>query len=206
MCQAYGSAAADPVTFLTRRKVTKRRGPMACRPHGEAVRVHKRWPGCVEGASLRLQPNPRNPLRVPQAADPSSTCRQERASTSQASAAKRRLYAAQALRAFDLHTVSGRRGGAEEARRVARMDSGQFAVSTGMCCQRTPEPACAVVQLHRTTDPPRAHLWPTFLCEEKGGAAGGSPAKRLTSLATASKPESASKKPDQNGLTSRRLL
>ena len=30
-----------------------------------------------------------------------------------------------------------------------------------------------------------SHLWPTLLCEEKGGAVGGSPAKRLTSLATA---------------------
>ena len=44
-----------------------------------------------------------------------------------------------------------------------------------------------VVRLHRTTDPPRAHLWPTFLCEEKGGAAGGSPAKRFTYLASANK-------------------
>ena len=65
------------------------------------------------------------------------------------------------------------------------MDSGQFAVSTGMCCQRTPEPSRAVVQLHRTTDPPRAHLWPTFLCEEKGGSLAGRREKRLPSLATA---------------------
>ncbi len=34
------------------------------------------------------------------------------------------------------------------------------------------------------------HLWPTFLCEEKGRAAGGSPAKRLTSRATAQHIES----------------
>ena len=85
---------------------------------------------------------------------------------------------------FDLPPVSGRRAGVEKARRVARMDPGQFAVSTRKCCQRTPEPARAVVRLHRTTDPTRAHLWPTFLCEQKGRAAGGSPAKRLSSLAT----------------------
>ena len=64
------------------------------------------------------------------------------------------------------------------------MDSGQFAVSTGMCCQRTPEPSRVVVQFHRTTVPPRAHLWAMFLCDQKGGSAGGSPAKRLTRLTT----------------------
>ena len=55
----------------------------------------------------------------------------------------------------------------------------------GSAVSEPPEPACIVGRLHRTTDTPRAHLWPTFLCEEKGGAAGGSPAKRLYSLATA---------------------
>ncbi len=70
---------------------------------------------------------------------------------------------------------------------------GQFAAGAGMRLQRTPQPARAVVRLHRTTDPPRAHLWAMFLCEQKepapdlirGGSAGGSPAKRLTSLAAA---------------------
>ena len=89
-----------------------------------------------------------------------------------------------ALRALDLYPVSGRRVGGEKARRVARMDSGQFAVSTGTCCQRTPEPSRVVVQLHRTTEPPRAHLLVTFLCEQKSDSAGGSRNNRLTSLAT----------------------
>ena len=128
---------------------------------------------CASTGRVRLkahpvpQPKPRDPSRGPQAADPSITCRQERASTSQTSAAKRRLYAALALRTVDVPTVSGRRDGCGKARKVARMDSGQFAASTGTCCQRTPEPSRVVVRLHRTTDPPRAHLWPTFLCEEK---------------------------------------
>ncbi len=61
---------------------------------------------------------------------------------------------------------------------------GQFAAGAGMHLQRTPEQACVVVRLLRTTDPPRAHLWAMFLCEQKGGSAGGSPAKRLTSLVT----------------------
>ena len=89
--------------------------------------------------------------------------------------------------AFDLKPVSGRRDGFGKVRRMARRDSGQFAASTWMCCQRTPEPSRVVVRLHRTTDPPRAHLWATFLCEQKGGSAGGSPAKRLYRLATANK-------------------
>ncbi|MGB4857855.1 MAG: hypothetical protein WBP11_00860, partial [Dokdonella sp.] len=42
-------------------------------------------------------------------------------------------------------------------------DSGQFAVSTGMCCQRTPEPACADVQFLCTINPPRAHISAMFL-------------------------------------------
>ncbi len=45
-----------------------------------------------------------------------------------------------------------------------------------------------------------SHLWPTFLCEEKGRAAGGSPAKRLTSLATANKEKEAA-----GGCQSKRL-
>ena len=65
------------------------------------------------------------------------------------------------------------------------MDSGQFAASTRMCCQRTPEPSRVVVRLHRTTDPPRAHLWATFLCEQKGGSLAGRREKRLANLATA---------------------
>ena len=64
------------------------------------------------------------------------------------------------------------------------MDSGQFAVSTGMSCQRTPEPTRVVVRLHRTTDPPRAHLSVTFLCEQKGDSPGGSREKRSTNPAT----------------------
>ncbi len=59
-----------------------------------------------------------------------------------------------------------------------------------MRLQRTPEPARVVVRLLRTTDPPRAHVWAMFLCEQKGGSAGGSPAKRLTSLAIAAKQRS----------------
>ena len=187
LVKRFSRLPARESLFCSHRKVTKRCGPMACRPHGEVVRVRKHWPGWVEGASLRLQPNPRDPSRVPQAAFPSSTCRQERAGESQAkaSAAERRLYAARALHAFDLSPISGRRGGAEKARRVARMDSGQFAGSTGMCCQRTPEPACVVVRLHRTTDPLRAHLLVTFLCEQKSDSAGDSRKKRLTRVASA---------------------
>ncbi len=95
-----------------------------------------------------------------------------------------------ALRAFDLPPVSWRRAGAEKARRVARMDSGQLGVSAGMHCRQTPEPACAVVRRHRTTDPPRAHLLVTFLCEQKSDWVGGSRTIRLTHLAIAEHSES----------------
>ncbi len=166
-------------------------------------------PDCASTSRVRLkahpvpQPKPRDPSRVPQAADPSSTCRQERACGSKetASAAKRRPYAALALRVFALPTVSGRRGGAEKARRVARMDSGQFGVSAWMRCRQTPEPARAVVRFHRTTAPPRAHLWATFLCEQKGGSAGGSPAKRLTRLVKAQKKPKSKWVPAYAGMT-----
>ena len=87
-----------------------------------------------------------------------------------------------ALRAVDLHPVSGRRGGFGKARGVARRDSGQFAASTRRCCQRTPEPSRVVVRILRTTYPPRAHLWAPFLCEQKGCSADGSPARRSTNL------------------------
>ncbi len=95
-----------------------------------------------------------------------------------------------ALRAVDLHPVSGRRVGGEKAHRVARRDSGQFGVSAGMRCRQTPEPACIVVRLHRTTDPPRAHLLVTFLCEQKSDSRAGRREKRLTSLGTVPKSKS----------------
>ena len=39
------------------------------------------------------------------------------------------------------------------------------------------------------------HLWPTFLCEEKGGALAGRREKRLTSLATANTQNDVSRAP-----------
>ena len=101
-----------------------------------------------------------------------------------------------ALHAVDLHPVSRRRGGAEKARRVARMDSGQFAVSTGTCCQRTPEPTRAVVRLDRTTDPSGCHFsWLLLFGQAKRSDSldaverkhllRGRREKRLTNLATA---------------------
>ncbi len=57
------------------------------------------------------------------------------------------------------------------------------------------------MRLHRTTDPPRAHLWATFLCEQKGGSAGGSPAKRLTSLAKSNKSASGAERDDGDDQT-----
>ena len=132
------------------------------------------------------QPKPRDPSRGPQAADPSSTCRQETGGWIRSQGIRRKAADnAATLRALDLDPVSERRAGAEKVRRVARRDSDQFGVSAGTHCRQTPKPARAVVRLHRTTDPPRAHLWPTFLCEEKGRSLAGRREKRLTSLALA---------------------
>ena len=64
---------------------------------------------------------------------------------------------------------------------------GQLAASTGMCCQRTLETSRVVVRLHRTTDPPWAHLWAMFLCEQKGGSRAGRREKRFANLALAKK-------------------
>ena len=72
---------------------------------------------------------------------------------------------------------------AEEA--PAGWPNGFGAAGAGMRLQRTPEPARVVVRLHRTTDPPRAHLWAMFPCEQKGGSLAGRREKRLTSVATA---------------------
>ena len=174
--------------FCSHRKVTKRCGPMACRPHGEAMRVRKHWPGSAEGTSCAAAEATR-PSRGPQAAFPSSTCRQERADESKetASAEKRRTTQCIAPRAVDLPPVSGRRGGGEKARRVARRDSRQFAVSTGTCCQQTPEPTRAVVRLLRTTDPSGCHFsWLLLFGQAKrSDSRAGRREKRLTSLATA---------------------
>ena len=49
--QAFLAPAGASVTFQAHRKVTKRCDPMARRPHGEAVRVRKHWPGSAEGTS-----------------------------------------------------------------------------------------------------------------------------------------------------------
>ncbi len=171
--------------FCSHRKVTKRCVPRACRPRGEAARVRKYWPGSAEGTSCAAAEDAQSIARPASGVSvqylPTGTGGWITTNSIRRAASDN----AATLRAVDLPTVSGRRGGGEKARRVARRDSGQFAVSTRKCCQRTPELARVVVRLLRTTDPPRAHLWPTFLCEEKGGAAGGSPAKRLTSMATA---------------------
>ena len=132
------------------------------------------------------QPKPRDPSRGPHAADPSSTCRQERAGGSKEAHPPQSggLTQRDALRAVELPPDSGRRGGAAKP---AGWPNGlsQVAAGAGLRIKRTPQPSRVVVRLHRTTDPPRAHLWAMFLCEQKGGSAGGSPAKRLTSLATA---------------------
>ena len=40
-----------------------------------------------------------------------------------------------------------------------------------------------------------SHLWPTFLCEEKGGSLAGRRARRLTSLAVADKRDPAESRP-----------
>ena len=185
-CAAGAARTAKPARRAKRRsaesrEVTKRNGTRTCRPHDEAVRVRKYWPGWVEGASLRLQPNPRDPTRVPQAAGPSSACRQERASTSKAQRSALRCAA------VELRPVLGRRGGAGKARRVARMDSGQFAASTGMCCQRTPEPSRVVGRLHRTTDPSGCAFFGLrfFAQTKKGNSRAGRREKRFAILAVA---------------------
>ena len=179
--QAYGSAAADPVTFLFAQKSNQKTRPVACRPHDAAVRVRKHWPDWVEGASVHLQPNPRDPSRIPQAAGPSSTCRQERAGESKAPRSAMRCAA------VDPCPVLGWPGGFGKARRVARRDSGQFADSTGMCCQRTPEPSRAVVQLHRTTDPSGCAFFGLrfFAQTKKGDSRAGRREERFAILAVA---------------------
>ena len=65
------------------------------------------------------------------------------------------------------------------------MDSASSLPVLRMRLQRTPEPARVVVRLHRTTDPPRAHLCAMFPCEQKGGSLAGRRVKRFTNLATA---------------------
>ena len=98
-----GCRRTSHFSLLAQREVTKRNGTRTCRPHDEAVRVRKHWPGWVEGASVHLQPNPRDPSRIPQAAGPSSTCRQERAGESKAPRSAMRCAA------VDLCPVLGRR-------------------------------------------------------------------------------------------------
>ena len=137
-------------SFSSQRNVGQRCVPMTCRSCDEAARLRKHWPGSV-------------------AADPSSTCRQETGGWVKRNGIRRNAADnAAVLRAFDVHTVSGRRVGGEKARRVARMDSGQFAASTRMCWQRTPEPSRIVVRLHRTTDPSGCHFsWLLLFGQEK---------------------------------------
>ena len=51
LVKRFSRLPARESLFCPHRKVTKRCDPMACRPHGEAVRVRKRWPGSAEGTS-----------------------------------------------------------------------------------------------------------------------------------------------------------
>ena len=179
--------AAPP--FSSQRNVGQRCDPMACRSRDEAARLCKHWSGSAEGTSCAAAEATRFIARPASGLYPSSTYRQERAgesnetSSSTASAAQRRLHAA-TLRAFDLPPNSGWRDGPGKPIEWPN-GSGQFAAGARMRLQRTPEPAREVVRLYHTTDPPRAHLWPTFLCEEKGGALAGRREKRLTKLAIA---------------------
>ncbi len=75
---------------------------------------------------------------------------------------------------------------AEKPLAVRVRDRADWVAGAGMRLQRNPTSARAPVRRSRMGDRRGAHLWPTFLCEEKDGAAGGSPAKRLSRLATAS--------------------
>ena len=82
--QAFRAPAGSRVTFL----LAAQKGDPKMRP-GPVARTMKLC-GCASTGRVRLkahpvpQPKPRDPPRGPQAADPSSTCRQERASTSRA--------------------------------------------------------------------------------------------------------------------------
>ena len=182
MCQAYGSAAADPVTFLAQRKVTKRCGPMACRPHVEAVRVRKHWPGSAEVTSCAAAEDAQSISR------PAGGFSVQYLPTGAGAWIKRNFNRGEAaalrsaLRCVLLSFIPIRGGEvAQESPQGGRMDLASSLQVPRMRLQRTPLPACVVVRLLRTTDPLRRYLWAMFLCEQKGGSAGVSPAKLLTS-------------------------
>ena len=75
-------------------------------------------------------------------------------------------------------------------------DRADWVAGAGMRLQHNPTSTRGPVRRSRMGDWRGAHLWPTFLCEEKGGAAGGSPAKRLTRLAEAVTRRMATRKPN----------
>ncbi len=145
------------------------------------------------------QPKPRDPSRGPQAADPSSTCRQERASeskeTATASAAGRRTTQRRCV----LLTLIPFREARWRRKRPqgGRTDSASSLQVLRMHLQRTPEPARVVVRLHRTTDPPRAHLWAISVRAERW-LGGRQPGETLHQCGDIQHAKNQRMKPDQN--------
>ena len=162
--------------FCSHRNVGQRCDPMTCRPHGEAVRVRKRWPGSAEGTSCAAAEDAQSIVR------PASGFSVQHLPTRNGRVSQRHSAAALCCLFFwpsyRFGAASWRRGGPQggpngfgpvrcQHRDVLSANPGaSLRTRTALSCGRQ------VIG---------SHLWPTFLCEEKGGAAGGSPAKRLTS-------------------------
>ena len=51
LVKRFSRLPASDLPFSSQRNVGQRCDPMTCRPHAEAVRVRKHWPGSAEGTS-----------------------------------------------------------------------------------------------------------------------------------------------------------